>query len=144
MSAADPVLNSWKDIAGHLHTSVRTAQRWEMHFHLPIHRPSGTHKGPVLAFEHELDTWIQNGGAAAMASANGCDAGVASQRSPHGTITPQAKFAHERAQRMYDLAAEITRRTQALREQLERAMATQSRMEPGAGWGKANRSSAIA
>ena len=124
---ADSVLNSWKDIAARLHTSVRTAQRWETHFHLPIHRPSGTHKGPVLAFEHELDAWIQNGGAEAIAS-NGGDAAVAAHRKPLGTITPQVKSAHERAQRMHDLAAEIQRRTLLLREQLERAMAAQPKV----------------
>ena len=129
---ADPVLNSWKDIATHLHTSVRTAQRWEMHFELPIHRPSGTHKGPVLAFEKELDRWIHAGGAAKAAAENGHSEAPALPRRRHEDVKPQVLSAVERAQRMHELAAEIRQRTQKLQEQLERALAIQAKAEPKA------------
>lgn len=118
---ADSVLNSWKDIAAHLHTSVRTAQRWEMHFGLPIHRPSGTHKGPVLAFEKELDQWIQAGGATRAAAHNGHSGPPASPDTRHQNIRLRALSAMDRAERMHELAAQISLRAKELRERLERA-----------------------
>ena len=54
-----PVLGSWKEIANYLGKGVRTVQRWERCSALPIHRPSGTSKGVVLAFPAELDKWAR-------------------------------------------------------------------------------------
>jgi transposase-like protein len=116
----DSVLNSWKDIATHLHTSVRTAQRWEMRFHLPIHRPSGSQKGPVLAFEKELDEWIQNGGARLALLAGNGEIPRSTER--RAKIRPQLASTHARAERMIGLAAEIRQRTEALQKQVERVM----------------------
>lgn len=53
------VLGSWKEIANYLGKGVRTVQRWERCSGLPIHRPSGTSKGVVLAFPAELDKWAR-------------------------------------------------------------------------------------
>ena len=50
------VLSSWKEIATFLGKGVRTVQRWEICFGLPIHRPGGSH-GSVLAYPTELDEW---------------------------------------------------------------------------------------
>lgn len=134
----DAVLNSWKDIAGHLHTSVRTAQRWEMYFGLPIHRPSGTHKGPVLAFEKELDQWIQAGGAARAAAQNGHSETVAQNghsKVPaslgyrYPDIRPRVLTTMDRAERTRQLAFEISQRAQELREQLARALAIREKSE---------------
>jgi hypothetical protein len=57
------VLGSWKEIANYLGKGVRTVQRWERCSGLPVHRPSGSSKGVVLAFPAELDRWArrQNG-----------------------------------------------------------------------------------
>lgn len=58
-SNANPrLLNSWKQIANYLGCSVRTAQRWERSFALPVHHPSNSLRGPVLAQPHELDGWV--------------------------------------------------------------------------------------
>jgi len=54
------VLGSWKEIANHLGKGVRTVQRWERCSGLPIHRPSGSSKGVVLAFPAELDRWARH------------------------------------------------------------------------------------
>ena|SRR5579884_3874393 len=54
-----PVLGSWKEIANYLGKGVRTVQRWERHSGLPVHRPSGSSKGVVLAFPAELDKWAR-------------------------------------------------------------------------------------
>lgn len=58
--SARETLDGWKAIADHLGKSVRTAQRWEEEYGLPVHRlaDSDDHKGAsVMAFVDELDTW---------------------------------------------------------------------------------------
>jgi len=50
-------LNSWKEIAGHLGCSVRTVQRWETEFGLPVHRRRGGRGELVYAFRGEIDRW---------------------------------------------------------------------------------------
>lgn len=53
------VLGSWKEIANFLGKGVRTVQRWERYSGLPVHRPSGSSKGVVLAFPPELEQWAR-------------------------------------------------------------------------------------
>ncbi len=53
------VLGSWKEIASYLGKGVRTVQRWERCSGLPVHRPSGSSKGVVIAFPAELDKWAR-------------------------------------------------------------------------------------
>ena len=52
-------LTSWKEIATHFNKSVRTVQRWEQQFGLPVRRPDAHNHGIVLAFPGELDTWLR-------------------------------------------------------------------------------------
>lgn len=52
------VLTSWKDIARYMGKGVRTVQRWEMDFGLPVRRPHGSNKKAVLARPRDLDAWI--------------------------------------------------------------------------------------
>lgn len=54
------VLGSWKEIAQFLGKGVRTVQRWERELNLPVHRPSVSLKGVVIAFPEELERWAQN------------------------------------------------------------------------------------
>lgn len=52
-------LTCWKDIARYMGKGVRTVQRWEQQFGLPVRRPSGvTHKTAVLAYPHDLEIWM--------------------------------------------------------------------------------------
>ena len=51
------VLNTWKEIAAHLHRGVRTVQRWEATLGMPVRRLGTTPRAPVLAFQNELDAW---------------------------------------------------------------------------------------
>lgn len=54
-------LSCWKDIANYLGKGVRTAQRWEQEFGLPIRRPKGiSHKSPVVADPRDLDAWLKS------------------------------------------------------------------------------------
>jgi len=52
------ILNSWKEIASYMGRGVRTVQRWERHFHLPVHRPAGHDRSAVIAFSDEVDDWL--------------------------------------------------------------------------------------
>jgi hypothetical protein len=51
-------LNGWKEIAAHLGKSVRTVQRWERDYGLPVHR-LGREGGEIIWVDaFELDAWI--------------------------------------------------------------------------------------
>ena len=66
------VLTSWKDIARYMGKGVRTVQRWEQDFGLPVRRPLGSNKKAVLARPRELDAWValRCGSRAEKSSAN--------------------------------------------------------------------------
>ena len=51
-------LNGWKEIANYLGKGVRTAQRYERNFALPVRRPSGRTEGAVMATPAEIDAWL--------------------------------------------------------------------------------------
>jgi hypothetical protein len=52
------VLHSWKDIASYVGRGVRTVQRWEHDFGLPVHRPNHRERTAVLAFPEEIKDWL--------------------------------------------------------------------------------------
>src|SRR5689334_13796087 len=52
------VLSSWKEIAHYINRGVRTVQRWERDYGLPVHRPKAHIKGSVFALKNELDSWL--------------------------------------------------------------------------------------
>jgi len=51
------ILSGWKQIANYMKQGVRTVQRWELTFGLPVHRPKAGTRGAVIAFAEELDEW---------------------------------------------------------------------------------------
>jgi hypothetical protein len=52
-------LTSWKEIAQYMGKGVRTVQRWEQRFQLPVRRVMGSgYKGTVLARPCDLDAWV--------------------------------------------------------------------------------------
>lgn len=48
----------WKEIAAYMGKGVRTVQRWERQFGLPVQRPYARCKGIVRASREELDHWV--------------------------------------------------------------------------------------
>ena len=52
------LLNSWKEISNYIGRGVRTVQRWERDFGLPVRRPGGHVRGSVIANKKELDAWL--------------------------------------------------------------------------------------
>jgi hypothetical protein len=57
--ATNATLQGWKEIAGELDRSVRTVQRWEQKFGLPVHKLGDGVGSPVFAFKDELHSWLR-------------------------------------------------------------------------------------
>lgn len=62
VAAANPetsVLTTWKEVARYMGKGVRTVQRWERDYGLPVRRPPGTrNRRAVLALTTDLDAWV--------------------------------------------------------------------------------------
>lgn len=54
------ILCSWKEIAAYMGRGVRTIQRYERAYRLPVRRPAGKDRSAVMAFSDEVDTWLAN------------------------------------------------------------------------------------
>lgn len=54
------VLTSWKEIAQYLGKGVRTVQRWESLYKMPIRRATGDGHHAILAIPEELDAWLRS------------------------------------------------------------------------------------
>jgi CheY-like chemotaxis protein len=52
------VLSGWKEIANYLARGIRTVQRWELTYRLPIHRLSDEAHS-VFAYADEIDGWLE-------------------------------------------------------------------------------------
>ena len=55
----EPRLESWGEIATYLRRDIRTVQRWEHDYGLPVRRLVIGKMGQVYAFRSELDAWIR-------------------------------------------------------------------------------------
>jgi len=53
------ILNGWKEIAAYLGRGVRTVQRWEVLYKMPVHRPAERDRSALVAFSDELDQWVR-------------------------------------------------------------------------------------
>jgi predicted DNA-binding transcriptional regulator AlpA len=53
------VLTTWKEVARYMGKGVRTVQRWERDFSLPVRRPTGSrNRRAILALTSDLDAWV--------------------------------------------------------------------------------------
>jgi hypothetical protein len=57
-------LTGWKEIAAYLGRGVRTAQRWEREFGMPVRRIGTNRAESVFAFVEEIDDWLTSASAA--------------------------------------------------------------------------------
>lgn len=84
-------LTGWKDIAGYLDRGVRTAQRWERDFGLPVRRIGREGAESVFAFTAEIDKWLESNSAArAKGKAAGTgdpESGSASEGDPADAVS---------------------------------------------------------
>ena len=73
-------LDSWGEIAAHLHRSISTVQRWEKHEGLPVHRIAHSKLGSIYAISSELDAWRE-------ARSHGAPGPAPATTAPEGRIT---------------------------------------------------------
>jgi hypothetical protein len=52
------ILSGWKDIAVYLGRGVRTVQRWELSYGMPVRRQKADARS-VFAFGDEIDAWLE-------------------------------------------------------------------------------------
>jgi predicted DNA-binding transcriptional regulator AlpA len=108
-------LNGWKEIAAFLGKSVRTVQRWEREFSLPVHRLGGNGSEVVFAWRSEITEWTRSA-AQARASAG---------TPPDGEEPSAASTARRAATRGAEIeAAPATRPAWALAPRWRAALAT--------------------
>jgi hypothetical protein len=115
------VLTSWKDIARYMGKGVRTVQRWEQDFGLPVRRPKGSNKKAVLARPRDLDAWV------AMHCGSRAELGLSANSQPHSrhasmaallTLTSKIETARQLRDNNVLLMAEVSAAITALRSQL--------------------------
>lgn len=117
------ILSGWKDIANYLGKGVRTVQRYEEQFRLPVRRPAGRARGSVVATREELDAWV-------TASPIRKEFQLKSQRNPAGDLAEglQQGLDQMRAlrQQMTDLRSEIRDSLSSLRDSVRAVLDVQS------------------
>jgi hypothetical protein len=103
-------LTGWKDIATYLDRGVRTAQRWEREFGLPVRRIGREGAESVFAFTTEIDQWLASSSAAHAKGqpAGGTDGDTSSGEGQHpedgappATPTPTAAHLDHRRDRRW-------------------------------------------
>jgi hypothetical protein len=106
------ILNGWKEISNHIERGIRTAQRWEVHLGMPVHRPALKDRSAVVAFTDELDSWLS--------------------RTAPDTLDGRSEVSEQTLMRVHHnlstLAwhtSEVAAQTRALQEQLKRSLETQ-------------------
>jgi hypothetical protein len=58
-STVNEVLRSWKEIANYVGACVKTVQRCEQHYNVPIRRLERRKGAVVFALKAEVDSWIR-------------------------------------------------------------------------------------
>jgi phage terminase Nu1 subunit (DNA packaging protein) len=95
------ILNSWKEISNYIGRGVRTVQRWEELYGLPVHRAAGRERSAVYALSDELDAWLRMGRMHEVAK-------------PNREVTPEAA---EQYRKLVDRASTLIERLRVLRQQ---------------------------
>jgi hypothetical protein len=54
------LLNGWKEIAQYLGRGVRTVQRWESIYGMPVHRAANKDRSAVTAYSDDIDVWLKS------------------------------------------------------------------------------------
>ncbi len=101
------ILNGWKEISAFLQRGTRTAQRWELYFGMPVHRPANKRRTAVIAFSEELRVWLVRN-RAVLAEDAADDMGTLSSSS-----------LHEALDRLEAESREITAKLSNLRQHLK-------------------------
>lgn len=103
------ILNSWKEISSYIGRGVRTVQRWEELYGLPVHRAAGKDRSAVYAMSDELDAWLRLG-------------------KMHGQPAPKREASLECAQRVEELLSRSRLLVRQLRELRRTSTEVRSRL----------------
>lgn len=130
ISTESTVLTSWKEIAGYLGKGVRTAQRWEQEFGLPVRRPIGaSHKSAVLLHREDVDNWLATRFSARSIEAVETTREHLAQNSARSDLRESMRQANELRLAHQALAIQIAESIRLLAERCDR-LTTQSRQSP--------------
>jgi len=113
------LLSSWKEIANYLGKGVRTIQRYETQFGLPVRRPAGKSRSAVIATRLELDAWVA---ASPMQSEYRLSRVEASLQMTKeiASLRESLRATHKQREEMQALRFEMRERTAALHNAVER------------------------
>lgn len=112
------VLTSWKDIARYMGKGVRTVQRWEMDFGLPVRRPQGSNKKAVLARPRDLDAWVALRCTSRAQQQNYHGNGSVPHFSKLAVLNAQIETSRKLRQSNAELMAQVRRELEELRRQV--------------------------
>jgi hypothetical protein len=121
------VLNSWKEISNYIGRGVRTVQRWEKDFGLPVRRPSGHLKSSVIAMRAEIDQWLKHCKARDM----GLDAPESKNNNDARLFPAGMERLHKNATLLQERADRLKQHAEALGNQLRRTQELRDRMKNG-------------
>ena len=124
------VLTSWKDIARYMGKGVRTVQRWEMDFGLPVRRPQGSNKKAVLARPRDLDAWVALRCASRVEQQQNTDTVPYPQIARLAQLEAQMETARQLRESNHVLLSEMKSQLYELREQILKMQARQTAPPP--------------
>jgi hypothetical protein len=126
------ILNSWKEISNYIGRGVRTVQRWEKDFGLPVRRPCGHLRGSVFAVRDDVDQWLNTRGSREMArtasEAVTLNGGV---KNAPGLSQVHYQRLRENARLLIERCNMLKAGTEALEANIQRTEALRARMRNG-------------
>jgi len=103
----DALLKSWEEIANYFGKGVRTVQRWEQEYGLPVRRPEGAHaKTAVFAHAADLEAWLESNWSGGNGRHGRIETKTASDQSVEDLIRTVAQLRSYHRELMLD-AAEV-------------------------------------
>lgn len=123
---ARQVLHGWKQIGAYLGRGVRTSQRYETQYRLPVHRPAGKDRSAVFAFADELDAWLAGTPKRVTGQALQNPKHPEAQR-PTLALIARAKMNREQAQAVRQMAIAQTDRVRAMIRKVRQERAARNR-----------------
>jgi len=113
------ILNSWKEISNHIGRGVRTVQRWEELYGLPVHRAAGRDRSAVYALSDEIDAWLRMGKMHEVPK-------------PHREVTPESAERYrslmEHTHTLVDRLRVLRKQSMELRESISRSRESHERI----------------
>lgn len=114
------ILSGWKEIAAYLGRGIRTVQRYERDFALPIHRPAGGKSGgAVVATGAEIDAWVR------IREISDCDAGLS-----YDSLRCEIRRFRENRMQLRELRAGLRESIAMLRASIEKVSLSRSSFRP--------------